>query len=256
MGNTITGQVESIMKTLVKKSPMGGYEAMQNSAREFQNLVDVLRKMDEKRLTPVWDQYILDAVTYCGSPACISMVKDVIINGQIDGERMNMFLQGIALVGKIDLNMVRDVLTITKKMPSRQAFLTLGTLIHRQCTRNANDCHYATNNPITQAELFLENALGNECEKQDNHEELETMLMALKAIGNAGRPVTAFKKILGCGINSQHGNLTVAAFDALRRMPCDHQRSEQILAFVSDEDACPEKRSHAFKALIKCPEAH
>ena len=274
--NTITKQVDAIMAALVQKTE-GGYIAQQNSAREFQNLVTVLRKMDEKRLTPVYTQYIdciksgfckpeqtnlrdvyrqflLDAVTYCGTPTCISMIRDVIINGQISGERMNMFLQGIALVGKTDVNMVRDVLMIAKKTPSRQAFLTLGTLIFRQCSKNEQDCHYDATSPISQAESFLEEILGKGCEKQTNHEDLEQILMALKAIGNAGRPISAFKKVLNCGINSQHGNLTVAAFDALRRMPCDHKRSERILAFVSDEDACPEKRSHAFKALVKCPD--
>jgi hypothetical protein len=275
--NTITGQVETIMGKLVQKSADGSFVATQTSAKEFQNLVAVLRKMDVKRLTPVWNdyidcikskkceptetdlrdiykQYMLDAVTYCGTPTCIAMIRDVIINGQVSGERMNMFLQGIALVGKTELNMIRDVLLIVKKTPSRQAFLTLGTLLHRQCTRNAQDCHYDTKNPVTQAETYLEKILGDSCEKQTNYEDLETILMSLKAIGNAGRPVSAFKKVLACGIKSQHGNLTVAAFDALRRMPCDHKRSEQILSFVSNQEECPEKRSHAFKALVKCPD--
>jgi hypothetical protein len=274
--NTITQQVDAVMAKLVAKTG-NGYVAQQNSARDFQNLVTVLRKMDEKRLTPVYNQYIdciksglckasetglkdiyrqflLDAVTYCGTPTCISMIRNVIINGQISGERMNMFLQGIALVGKTDVNMVRDVLMIAKQTPSRQAFLTLGTLIHRQCSNNEQDCHYDPKSPITQAETFLEGILGQGCEKQEDHEQLEQILMALKAIGNSGRPVSAFNKVLKCASNSKHGNLTVAAFDAIRRMPCDHKRSEQILAFVSDEDTCPEKRIHAFKALVKCPD--
>lgn len=85
-------------------------------------------------------QYLLDAVAYCGTSTCISMVHDVILTGQVTGERMNMFLQSIALVGKTTLTMIKDVLAITRKQPSRQAFLTLGTLMSRHCTKSPKDC--------------------------------------------------------------------------------------------------------------------
>ena len=83
---------------------------------------------------------MLDAIAYCGTPSCISVVKDVTIAGTIAGERANMFLQSIALVGKTTNGMIRDILDIAKSQPSRQVYLTLGTLISRHCAKSPSDC--------------------------------------------------------------------------------------------------------------------
>ena len=56
------------------------------------------------------------------------------------GERANMFLQSIALVAKTTATMIRDILDIAEKKPSRQVFLTLGTLINRHCSKTPEDC--------------------------------------------------------------------------------------------------------------------
>ena len=69
------------------------------------------------------------------------MVHNVIIEGKVSGERMNMFLQSIALVGKTTLKMIGDVLNICKKQPSRQSYLTLGTLMSRHCASNPEECN-------------------------------------------------------------------------------------------------------------------
>jgi len=258
--STITTQFERVMARLVDQS--GKFAATQTSAQEFTQLVMLLRKMDTKRIDPLWKeyfakettkQYLLDAITYCGTPTCVGVMRDVIVDGSVSGEKMNMFLQGIALVGKTSKEMISDVLKIAQGQPSRQAMLTLGTLLSRHCAQNEHECHKG-NNPIVKAESFLETSLGQDCSGQDDPEKLETILMALKAIGNAGRPVRAFNTIMNCARTSTHKNLTVAAFDALRRMPCTHENTEFLVSLVSDEDMDPEKRIHAFRAAMRCPE--
>ena len=83
---------------------------------------------------------MLDAVAYCGTPSCVSVVKDVTISGEISGERANMFLMSIALVAKTTNSMIKDILEIAKNKPSRQVFLTLGTLISRHCAKFPKKC--------------------------------------------------------------------------------------------------------------------
>jgi hypothetical protein len=257
--STITNQFEKVMARLVDQS--GKFAATQTSAQEFTQLVMLLRKMDVKRITPLWKeyfakdvtkQYLLDAITYCGTPTCVSVMRKVIVDGAVTGEKMNMFLQGIALVGQTSTDMINDVLEIAERQPSRQAMLTLGTLLARHCNQNQHECHVGK--VTKKAESFLETSLGQDCSGQDDPEKLETILMALKAIGNAGRPVRAFNTIMNCARKSNHKNLTVAAFDALRRMPCTHENTEFLVSMVSDEDMCPEKRIHAFRAAMRCPE--
>ena len=89
-------------------------------------------------------QYLLDAIAYCGTSTCVSFVRDVIVDGELQGERVNIFLQSIALVAETSKDMVRDVLEIVKKQPSRQAYLTLGTLMSRHCTKTPKDCEFVS----------------------------------------------------------------------------------------------------------------
>jgi len=160
--NALVATADSIMASLASKDTLS---AKQNSAHEFTALVMALRKMNRKAMKPIWDkyfdciksktctsedaqsvnrQYLLDAIAYCGTSTCVSFVSDVIIEGEIQGERVNMFLQSIALVGETTREMIRDVLDIVKRQPSRQAYLTLGTLMFRHCKKSPKDCEFVS----------------------------------------------------------------------------------------------------------------
>lgn len=52
--NAMSSTVESIMSSLVNKDSLS---AKQDSAHEFTALVMVLRKMNKKAMTPIWDKY-------------------------------------------------------------------------------------------------------------------------------------------------------------------------------------------------------
>lgn len=98
----------------------------------------------------------------------------------------------------------------------------------------------------------MERTLG-ECENQEDHERVEQILITLKAIGNAKRPVNARDAIIRCATKSIHSNITVSAFDALRAMPCDANTVNQLIRVVGDENLAADKRIYAFQAAIKCP---
>lgn len=198
-------------------------------------------------------QFILDALTYCGTPTCVTTVHDVIISGDVSGEYRNMFLQGISLVAKPTKQMIRDVHNIALNKPSRQAYLALGVLIQRYCKADASNCVYSKTNPVTLAEIFLEDKLGQECEGQDDHERVEDMLMAIKAIGNAGQPSRATSVLLKCAKTAQHMNITTAALDALRRMPCNEDIQSTLHDMLEDIDFDAERRIQTYLALMNCP---
>jgi hypothetical protein len=153
---TLPPAIEVVMQRLVKVS------VKDTSANEFTSLVRMFRKLEKREMTAIWNryfdctaskvcdkddfnmkdlyrQYMLDAIAYCGSPTCVSVVKDVTMSGEIDGERANVFLQSIALVAQTTNEMIRDILDIAQKKPSRQVFLTLGTLISRHCSKSPQE---------------------------------------------------------------------------------------------------------------------
>lgn len=261
---------DSLMKTLVNKESLS---AKQNAAHDFTALVMVLRKMNEKAMKSVWDkyfnchpetctkdtegvyrQYLLDAISYCGTPTCVSFVRDVIIKNEVTGERVNMFLQSIALVADTSKDMLRDVLDIAKTKRSRQAFLTLGTVMYRHCKKTPTDCDFDKKGIVSQAEMFLEGILGNSCEGQEDSDRVEQIIMALKAIGNARRPLRVRGTLLKCAEASQHANITHSAMSAFKNMPCgDDLFTKEMLNFIHNENIDSEKRIHAFDAAIKCP---
>ena len=108
-------------------------------------------------------------------------------------------------------------------------------------------------NIITQAEDFLISKLGQSCEGEENNERVEEILLSLKAIANAQRPSRASSIILLCAANSEHTNITNAAFDAIRSMPCDKEIVDKLYNFVKETSNAPNKRIPAFVALMRCP---
>jgi hypothetical protein len=193
---TLNPQVDDVMNKLLSQSQLS---ATSTSAYDFTSLVMMLRKMNDVEMKNVWDkyfdcekskvcqaddanikdlyrQYMLDAIAYCGTPSCVSVVKDVTINGEIAGERANIFLMSIALVAKTTNGMIKDVLDIAMQKPSRQVFLTLGTLINRHCAKSPKSCE---SGPVVEAEAFLTKTLG-ECTPDPHHERVEEIIMTIK----------------------------------------------------------------------------
>ena len=107
--------------------------------------------------------------------------------------------------------------------------------------------------PIMRADNFLRYRLGEKCDAE-TPEELESILITLKAIGNAGRPVKAEKALFKCALNpSVPMNMSIAAIEALRRMPCSNILTSQLLEIYGEYTLDVELRIASYLALLKCP---
>lgn len=108
-------------------------------------------------------------------------------------------------------------------------------------------------NPITKAENFLLSRLNTKC-KGKTPEDFENILITLKAIGNAGRPVAADNVLLKCALNPDVPvNMSIAALEAFRRLPCNEEMTDQILQIYGEYNLDVEIRIAAYLALMKCP---
>ena len=95
--------------------------------------------------------------------------------------------------------------------------------------------------------------LGARCEGI-TPEEYENILVTLKAIGNAGRPVRAENVLLKCALNLDAPvNMSIAALESLRRLPCNNEMAENLLSIYGNHDLDVEIRIAAYLAVIKCP---
>jgi hypothetical protein len=77
--------------------------------------------------------------------------------------------------------------------------------------------------------------------------------LALKAIGNAGRPYTSVDNILKCAVQPGESFINVDAIQALRRMPCGDEITQGLLNIFDDLTMDTEIRIETFLALVRCP---
>lgn len=97
--------------------------------------------------------------------------------------------------------------------------------------------------------------MGARC-KGKTPEDFENIIIRLKAIGNAGRPVAAENVLLKCAITPDVPvNMSIAALEALRRLPCNEYMTNQLLDIYGEFNLDVEIRIAAYLALMKCPSA-
>ena len=81
----------------------------------------------------------MDALSQCGTLHCANFMVTTITDGKVGTPQSVQFLTGIALVGKPSVDMVANILFFCEESPSRTAFLTLGTLMHKYCSQHSCD---------------------------------------------------------------------------------------------------------------------
>ncbi|PFX28884.1 Apolipophorin [Stylophora pistillata] len=235
------------------------------SAQHFSNLVFSIRKLSTPAMETLWQkihneedpkmrEYFYDALPHCGTGGCAKVMSNAIRKKLVNHERGNMFLAGLAMAGNPTKETVEHVLELCEENPGRTAMLTLGTLIHIVCESKPQECNdQDPENPITKAENFFLSRLGQEC-KGKTPEDFENFIITLKAIGNAGRPLKAENVLLNCAWNLEAPvNMSIAALEALRRLPCSKKMTDQVLQIYGEFNVDVEIRIAAYLALTKCP---
>ncbi|KAK3755617.1 hypothetical protein QZH41_017617, partial [Actinostola sp. cb2023] len=259
---------QKVIDLIQMMSRLSMEETKPESARLFSKLVFSLRKLDNRAATKVWDSvfecdksavckpeekerfqmYLLDALPHCGTSGCARVISHAIKHDLVNGERGNMFLAGIALVSTPTQDMIGHVLDLCMAKPSRTAMLTLGTLIHKLCENDMNQ-----EAPFMMLRKWLVGMLGVSC-SFETPDKADNIIMALKAIGNAGRPSNAQPTMLKCAMDENvPKNLSISALEALRRMPCSPDITEQLLSIYGNHYFDIEIRIASYLALLKCP---
>ena len=88
-----------------------------------------------------FSEYFYDALPHCGSAGCAKVMSHAVRNNLVSHERGNMFLAGLAMAANPSRETVGYVLELCEEHPGRTAMLTLGTLIHKVCESNPQECN-------------------------------------------------------------------------------------------------------------------
>eukprot|EP00795_Rhopilema_esculentum_P006498 gene6498-11955_t len=198
--------------------------------------------------------YFFEALSQCGSTACVNVIGGLIISQKIPRERVDDFISALNFIQEPSPSMLNTVMGIYKSTQNPNALLLVGTLMHKMCSHRPSECQGKglIGGVIQEAEYFLIRLLGNDCRKKDEQRN-EIIYYSLKAIGNAGRPLQMKDVIIDCVRHSTEPRISVAALHALRKMPLGGKIADQLRMLLIDRNVDLEKRIESFLLLLEEP---
>ncbi|XP_042874952.1 uncharacterized protein LOC122255069 [Penaeus japonicus] len=222
----------------------------------FSKLVTSLKELSYPQLNTVYNnakgthtrKFLADAMPLVGTAAAFGVVRDMFINGDITEFEADVFFTSLAFFKNPTAEMFSALAPMLENNPSQKALLGSSALINTFCKTHE---HCDADSSIQQIIRQIETQLGSSC-RTVNEEEKTRVLVALKALGNAGRWVNANSILRRCYTEDNDMEVRVAAIEAWRHTPCEYDRSHLLAAF-QDETQDTEVRIAAYLALMTCP---
>ncbi|XP_063615204.1 uncharacterized protein LOC134788259, partial [Penaeus indicus] len=222
----------------------------------FAKLVTSLKELNYPQLNTVFNnakethtrKFLADAMPLVGTAASFGVVRDMYINGAMTEFEADTFFTSLAFFKNPTSEMFAALAPMLENNPSQKALLGTSALINTFCKYH-EDCD--ADSSVQQILRLIETQLGSGC-RTVNEEEKFKVLVALKALGNAGRWVNANSILRRCYTEDNDMEVRVAAIEAWRHAPCHYDHSHLLAAF-QDEAQDTEVRIAAYLALMTCP---
>ncbi|PAA90341.1 hypothetical protein BOX15_Mlig016013g2, partial [Macrostomum lignano] len=192
-------------------------------------------------------QFFFDALPAVTTPAAVQMMNGLIASGQVSNTEADAWLTSLAFVQDPSKEMLESLLPLLQvEEPRTQAQLGITAVVNQYCSSRTR-CE--TETVVKSVGAALQRLIGSDCSTGDRR----TLLVALKAIGNAGHLTELLPNLARCA--NKESNLMevrVAAIEALRRTPCSVDR-RPLLRLIRNMDLDSELRITAYLGLMACP---
>lgn len=148
----------------------------------------------------------------------MAIMKDMIVSNKVSSLEANIWLTSLAFVQKPNAKMLAYLRPLLdEKTPRKQAVLGLSAMVHQYC-RNRPNCN--SEREVQAIGRALRRFLHGDC-SSTNSEQQTRILIAIKAIGNAGVFSFISNDLVRCARREQNPMaVRVAAVEAFRRMSC------------------------------------
>jgi len=230
--------------------------AEDKSAERFAKLIKNVQALDSATLTKLHQELapatckfgkktFHDVLPLAGTPAAVSVMKDILLAGAIDGVEADMWKSALAFIPNPNEEIIAHVTPLLAK-PDRKVYLSTSTLVRNFCA-NRKDCEQVKE--VQDFIKVLEAHIGT-----DGSGDEDVVLMSIKAIGNAGVAMTGKMALVKCAKNEKISmDLRIAALEAFRHMKLGATIKTELLAIYKDMELDPEIRIGAFVALMRDP---
>ncbi|KAL3871450.1 hypothetical protein ACJMK2_039447 [Sinanodonta woodiana] len=231
----------------------------------FAGLVYSLRKLDAASIKQLYQEiqrgsicpennvrlskFFLDAIPMVGTSSSLRMLTRLIVNKDVTGIEAEMWMTTMAFIQKPTMEMLTEIKPLlTMEDVNGKAMLAVSSLVNRLCLFNdACDSDPAVNEIIS----TLESKIGSRCRVNDAT--MKTVLLSLRAIGNAGHAHKAIPTLTKCFTPTTNPmEIRLSAVEAFRRISCNADwRAIEALFQNKEEDS--ELRIAAYRSLMECP---
>lgn len=221
----------------------------------FSQLVQKMRGLDKNSLRqlqsssqaacPKAMQFFRDAIAHVGSPASISIIADLIRNNQVSSHEADLLLTSISFIHSPSRDLLRELQSLLQSQIAK-ASLPVSSVVYAYLKLNPGGSP-----EVTAILKIFEDQLRYNCRSSSSEDKIK-MLLALRAIGNAGGAASLAPTLDRCALNDQAPMVVrVAATQAYRRMPCSVSRN-QMYVIYSNKELDAELRINAYLALMQC----
>jgi len=228
------------------KSPERFAKLIKNvQALDKTTLAQIHRAIRATGLCRLAEKTFHDVLPLAGTTPAVSLMKDILLSGEINGIEKDMWKAAIAFIPHPNAKMIAEITPLLAK-PDRKIYLSASTLVRNFCTNN-KDC--GTVKEVQDFVKVLESRIGNNCGGND----VDVVLMSLKAVGNAGVVLAGRDALIKCAKNDKIPlEIRLAALEAFRHMKLETAKPE-LIAIYKDMEQDSELRIGAFVALMRDP---
>jgi hypothetical protein len=217
----------------------------------FATLVKQMRTLDAANLRQLTtsavcskaESFVRDALPLLGTTASVSMIRELVTRGRLQGAQAEILLTSIAFIKNPTKDMMKELQGLLSDDIMRSA-LPVSSVVNTYCKLNKAD------SPEVSAIIkTFEDELKYNCRGEGDS---SRMLLALRALGNAGNAERVAPTLSRCALNADAPVLVrVTAINAFRRISCSASR-EELFQLVENRQADTELRINAYLAVMQC----
>jgi len=225
----------------------------------FTELVKQMRKLDTKTLRQLMaggrsgpcnkaETYYRDALPLLGSTGAVAVIRDLVTSGQVSGPQADLLVTSITFIKDPSTEMMKELQSLVSADMERSS-LAVSSVVNTYCKQNKMDSP-----EVLSIIRVFETELKTDC-RADRNTNTRRMLLALRAIGNAGNAAHIAQTLNRCAMNDGAPMaVRVAAASAYRRISCDTSR-EELFRLYENKQMDSELRITAYLSVMQCVSA-